>query len=410
MFVLILSQYYPPEPITRLKDLVPYLKSQGHQVSVVTTFPSYPFGQLYEGYRLGWHKKCWEDSTEIVRVFAWPYRGMSGVRRFLSYGSFAATAFISDLLPRLLLHRRPDVLYIYHPPLTTGLVGAIYAALANVPFIYDVQDIWPDAIAAAGLLRPNSHLYRWLRRIEDFIYRHADQINVISSGMKNNLQQKGVPEHKLSVISNWGDPDIYKSQDVSEWREQLGWGDRFVVLIAGNMGLTHGLETVIEAAEKIGAKNRKILFAFLGSGAALPGLQATVLARQLNNVNFYPQVNPQEAMQYINAADVTLLHLKPDLGGEFSVPHRIFSYMLCGKPIIAAATGGTANLVEIFNCGWVCPPCNATRLADIIVAAQLNPEQGRQLGKNGLVAVNGEYGRNRLLQRIEDTLMAAANL
>src|SRR4051812_47734106 len=117
MRILILSQHYPPEPITRLRDLTRHLTSRGHQVEVVTTFPSYPLGRIYDGYRLGVLNQQREAGIAVRRVFAVPYRGLSKSKRMLSYGSFAVAALLLGLLPR----RRPDVIYTYHPPLTTGL-------------------------------------------------------------------------------------------------------------------------------------------------------------------------------------------------------------------------------------------------------------------------------------------------
>ena len=403
MRILVLSQFYPPEPITRLRDLVSYLKQQGHQVSVLTTFPSYPLGQIYDTYQLKWRKFDWEADIPITRVFAWPYRGMNQIKRFLSYISFAIAALLFDLLPRLISRNHPELLYIYHPPLTTGLAGTIYALLAKVPVIYDVQDLWPDAIVAAGLLRSDSKIYRSLRRAEIFVYRHAKHITVLSDGMKENLMQKGVPANKISIISNWGDPTISQPQDVSDFRQQKGWDGRFVILLAGNIGMTHGLHTVIEAADLL-RRDPSILFVFLGSGAALPELKTMAQTKKLDNVCFCPQVSQHEATKYINSADVTLVHLKAEAGGDFSVPHRIFSYMLCGKAIIAATSGSTANLIETYQCGWTCPPSKPDMLAHIIMIAQSHPEACAAFGKNGIVAANTEFSRSHLLAKIEQIL------
>ncbi|HET6260915.1 MAG TPA: glycosyltransferase, partial [Chloroflexia bacterium] len=160
--ILILSQHYPPEPNTRLRDLTRYLAVQGHDVSALTTFPSYPLGSVYDGYKLAPYARHRELGVTVRRVFAVPYRGLSASKRMVSYGSFGVAALLLGLLPG----RRPDVMYVYHPPLTTGLAAAIYNVIARVPFVYDVQDLWPDAIVAAGLLKEESAVYRAIRMAE----------------------------------------------------------------------------------------------------------------------------------------------------------------------------------------------------------------------------------------------------
>jgi glycosyltransferase involved in cell wall biosynthesis len=321
----------------------------------------------------------------------------------LSYFSFATSALLLGLLPRLMPGRRPDVVYAYHPPLTTGLAAALYSLVSRVPFVYDVQDLWPEAIVAAGFLREGSRTYKAIRLAESFVYRRAALITVISEGMRRNLLGKRVPGRKIRVISNWGDPDVFRPIDVSELRAQSGWSDRFVVMVAGNLGLTHGLESVIKAAARLRDKPH-IHFVFVGSGAAKPTLVVQAEKLGLRNIEFMDQVSAEEAAHLINAADVMLVHLKSQSGGEFSVPHRIFSYMLCGKPVIAAADGGTADLVQSSGCGWVCPPSDPGALAEVITAASADPEACQLRGQKGLGVALGAYSRTHLLAQIEGAI------
>ncbi|HYO50504.1 MAG TPA: sugar transferase [Chloroflexia bacterium] len=404
MKILILSQHYPPEPNTRLRDLTRHLAGRGHDVSVLTTFPSYPLGKVYDGYRLAVYTRHRELGVAVRRVFAVPYRGLSAGKRMLSYGSFAVMALLLGLLPG----RRPNVMYVYHPPLTTGIAAAIYNVITGVPFVYDVQDLWPDAIVAAGLLKEDSAVYRAIRMAEDFVYRRASRIAVLSEGMKSNLLGKGVPASKITVISNWGDPDTYGPTDGENLRQQLGWRGKVVFMLAGNMGLTHGLETVVEAAALL-QDNPDILFAFVGSGAAMDSLVRRVEKRGLRNVLFLGQVPPEEAAKLINAADAMLVHLKPAMGGDFSVPHRIFSYMLCARPVVAAATGSTSELVRSLDCGWVCPPSDPESLARLLAEVAADHGARQSKGQNGLAAACGLYSRTHFLGQLEGLIVAATH-
>ena len=148
MRILILSQFYPPEPILRLGDLSRHLVDQGHDVRVVTALPTYPAGRLYDGYRRRPYLRSAEFGARVTRVASFPYRGVGVVGRLASYGSFSVTAAFA-----LLFQPRPDVVYAYQPPTTVGLLAAAYCRFRRVPLVYDVQDLWPEAIAASGAIR-----------------------------------------------------------------------------------------------------------------------------------------------------------------------------------------------------------------------------------------------------------------
>ena len=167
-------------------------------------------------------------------------------------------------------------------------------------------------------------------------------------------------------------------------------------------GLTHGLEAILDAAAEFPARSR-IRLVFLGSGSALDGLKTQAQRLALSNVEFLPRISSDdEAARLINAADVMLIHLKAATGGEFSVPHRVLSYMLCGKPIIATAQGSTAALVREHDCGWVCPPSDTKELCNTLLLIASAPDDCRQKGANGLSAARRNYERSHLLEMIEE--------
>ena len=403
MRVLILSQYYPPEPLARLHDLSRFLVARGHSVIVVTTFPSYPHGKIYSGYRARLRTARDEDGVRVIRVWSVLHRGTARVTRVLNYLSFALSAFVLGMFSV----PRPDVVFVYHPPLTTGAVGALYGVLRSVPFVFDVHDLWPEGIVAAGMLREHSAAWSMVRKIERFIYKRATRINVIAEGMKQNLIGKGVPEEKLRVISNWGDPDNFKPINATVVRERFGWSGRFIVMVAGNLGLTHGLETVIEAAGLLRAQEN-IQFVFMGTGSALQDMHRR--ARSLLNVTFQPRTEtPADANAIINAADVLLIHLRAHAGSEFSVPHRLFSYMHCVNLVIVAAQGSTAAIVIELRCGWTCPPSNPEALSQLVLRVAANPGDCHLRGTNGLQAAKHAFDRTRLLEMIEESIWAAAS-
>ncbi|MCX6620784.1 MAG: glycosyltransferase family 4 protein, partial [Acidobacteria bacterium] len=234
MRVLILSQYYKPEPIPKPAELAEALAIKGHSVSVVTGLPNYPTGVLYRGFRIGLVQREVLDGVEIARTFELPYHGKNSLGRMLNYLTFMITAPLgSFFVPRC------DVMYVWHPPLTVGVAAWLIAKLHRIPFIYDVQDIWPESVVLSGMVR-NKLIIRLLSRLERFIYRQADHIFVVTHGARENLLGKGVRPEKVSVMPHWFDETkaaLLDSETRQSVRQAYGWTDKFVSLFAGNIGM-----------------------------------------------------------------------------------------------------------------------------------------------------------------------------
>jgi glycosyltransferase involved in cell wall biosynthesis len=196
----------PPEPESKIHLLARDLVARGHEVTTITGIPNYPSGRVYDGYRvLPWPQIERRDGVRVVRVPLYPDHGHSAIKRVLNYGSFAVAAAIFGPL----MSGRADAMWVYHPPLTVALPAWVIAAIRRIPFVYEVQDMWPETLAASGMLRWPPAL-GLVGRLARFVYRRADRITVISPGFKRNLVAKGVPESKVEVIPNWADEDVYR--------------------------------------------------------------------------------------------------------------------------------------------------------------------------------------------------------
>ena len=189
------TQWFEPEPnIIKGLAFVRALQAAGHDVTVITGFPNYPAGRLYPGYRLRPIQHETIEDVQIVRLPLYPSHDGSSVRRSLNYLSFFISAFVYLLL------RRPkfDLAYVYHPPITVGLA----AALARIAYVLDVQDLWPDTIAATGMSGA-SKLVGPLGAACRYVYRRASGIVAQSEGIRRALVERGVPDEKVSLIYNW---------------------------------------------------------------------------------------------------------------------------------------------------------------------------------------------------------------
>lgn len=404
MRILILTQWYPPEPALLMHELAQELQTLGHHVQVLTGFPNYPSGNIYEGYRLRpWVRESL-DGVEIVRTWLYPNHSQSGMKRVFNYLSFA----ISSSLLGVFLAKRPDVIFVYHPPLTVGIPAWLLSRMWRVPFVYQIQDMWPETLLATGMV-VNSRLLHYVAQFANWIYKKAAVLLVISDGFRDNLVDKGVPEKKICVVSNWVDPTVYfpDSQD-GFYACELGLQGKFTVMFAGNMGEAQALETVMQAALLLRDKPQ-IQFVFVGDGIALERLQALKKQEGLDNVLFLGRFRPDEMPKLYAQADVLLIHLKDDPLFRITIPHKTFAYMASGKPVLAAVAGDAGAVIEEAQAGYACPPQNATALAETVSKmAEMGIEALAAMGNNGRKQVLTKYSRAYLVRKIENVLEKAA--
>ena len=263
MRILIHSYFYHPEPIWMPHELAVSLAQRGHQVQVVTGFPSYPHGKLYEGYSQRPWKRETIDGIPVLRLPLMVDHSRSSLRRILSYGSFMASSCVLGTLGI----GPADVMYVSHPPLSMGVSAWVMGLMRRIPFVYAVNDLWPEAILATGMVRSNK-IISGLRWLERFVYKRASAIITVSPGYRDNLIGKGVPPEKVSVITNWANEEIYRPVEADPaLARELGMAGRFNVVFGGNMGLAQNLETVVETADLLKSQE-DIQFLFAGDGVA----------------------------------------------------------------------------------------------------------------------------------------------
>ena len=192
MRILMLTQWFDPEPTFKGLAFAKELVRLGHEVEVLTGFPNYPGGELYEGYKIRLIQRENIDGISVLRVPLYPSHDGSALRRIANYVSFAfSAAFIGALLVK-----PADVMYVYHPPATVGFAASVIGMVRRIPFVYDIQDLWPDTLAATGMLN-NPSILKLVDSGCRFIYRHAAKIVVLSPGFKEMLITRGVPAKKI---------------------------------------------------------------------------------------------------------------------------------------------------------------------------------------------------------------------
>jgi glycosyltransferase involved in cell wall biosynthesis len=402
MRVLILSQYYDPEPIPKPSELAQELLHRGHEVSVITGFPNYPSGILYPGFPLRLIQHAHVEGVPVTRTFEYPYHGKSASGRFLNYISFMLSA------PFGLLKTAPcDVIYVWHPPLTVGVAAWIVACLRRVPFVYDVQDIWPESAILSGVLKKGL-LTKLLERIEKFVYRRASQILVVTEGARENLITKGTPPDKVSVMPHWINENMFEvveDASVLQLRQRMNFDQRFIVMFAGNLGLIQSLDTVIYAADIL-RQNKNILIVFVGDGVDRVRLQNLTNSLNLQQQVLFIDRQPMEKMPaFMAASDILLVHLKRSELSRYIIPTKIISYLVAGKPILMAAEGAAADLINQAEAGIITEPENPQALAEAICKlAGCSDEERLKMGQHGRQYFHSHFSKEIVIPLYESIL------
>lgn len=362
----------------------------GVEVTVVTGYP-------VNATRAGLPPIAVHNGVRVIRA-----RGTTlSPRRFFGRAANYVTYFLSALLIAVRLPRQDVTVALTDPPII-GL--AALAARPRRGMVFFCQDIFPEV---AGLLEDfrSPLVNAALERLNRFLVRHARRIIALGDTMATRLiSGKGADAAKITIIHNWADTAaIVPSPKQNPFATAHGLHDRFVVLHAGNIGLSQNLDAVVEAAALLAARP-DIVFLFIGDGNRKPALQAMVRERGLENVRFLPY-QPREQLRWTYASsDVCLVSLKSGLAG-YIVPSKVYPILAAGRPYIAAVEplSEVAALTERHRCGVLVTPGNARALADAVVALADDPHEREAAGGRARVAAE-LFSRERQVAAHADVL------
>jgi colanic acid biosynthesis glycosyl transferase WcaI len=407
MKILLLTAYFPPDTGSAAHlfyELGRAFVERGHGVTVLTGMPGYhALGPLekYKG-----KKRIKEDmeGMEVVRV-AMPQlpRHLMVGRALWQFGG-AWALFLAGLgLPKA------DAAIVYSPPLPLGLTAWGLKKLQGLPFILNVQDLFPQSIIDLGLLR-NRWLIRFFEGMERFVYRRANIITVHSEGNREHVMRKldeGQAE-KVKVIPNWVDVHFIQPGPRMNWfREAHGLGDAFVVSFAGVLGYSQDLDVVLDAARILedGGWRSEILFLIVGDGVERPRLEAKARQMGLNNVRFLPMQPREKYPAVLHASDIGLATLHAEVRTPV-VPSKILSIMAAGRPVVAAMNldGDGPRLIAEARCGLCVPPEDPRALAEAILQLYHDASLREELGRNGRRYVEKYLSLEACVERYEQLL------
>lgn len=307
-----------------------------------------------------------------------------------------------------------DVVFSSSTPPTQGMLSAIVAKRLSkkykrkVPFVYNLQDIFPDSLVNAGMTKKGSMIWKIGRKIEDYTYKNADKIIVISNGFKKNIIAKGVPESKIVVIPNWIDTSyvypVDRKDNVLFDRYNLD-RDKFYVCYSGNIGHSQNFGLLLKAAIRLKKEEPDVCFVIIGDGAAKNKFMNAVEQRRLNNIVFLPFQPYEDIAHVFSLGDVGLVISKSGIGRS-SVPSKTWSIMAAETPILASFDKDSelSILINSVNCGIMTSTSDYKAFINDIIYMKNKKEEIQKMGIVGRKTVCTYFSKDRCVNKYIDVI------
>lgn len=382
MKLLVFCPHFAPDVAPTgevMTSIAKALTDRSHQLHIVTALPWYRNHEVEPG----WGGRLWRTERtswgRVTRIHPFPTDKSNIPARAVAFAGFTVMATLTGLLKR----DRPDAVMVMSPPLPLGLAGWLTAATRRVPFVFNVQDVFPDVAVELGVIT-NPKVISAASFLERFIYRRSSAVTVLSEDLRDNLATKlrGSRPERVRVIPNFVDTErVQPSERENSYRQEFGLSGKTVVLYAGNVGMSQSLDLVVEAARR-NRDRSDVVFVINGGGSSLGDVRA--MASGLDNVKFVGMQPRERLSEILAAGDIHLVPLKRGLARS-SVPSKLYSILAAGRPVLASVDAGTEveTTIARAGAGRSVPPEDADAFCDALREMLDAPAELQLMGESG---------------------------
>lgn len=406
MKILLIHQYFLEKGDgggSRFNEMTQVWANQGHDITVLAGMVHYSTGKMVDRYKgkFTYKDEHFYNKVDVLRCYVSESYNISFIGRLWAYFSFVFSSIYAGLFK---IKGKYDIIVVTSPPLFLGITAYILSKLKNVPFVFEIRDLWPESAIDTGVLQ-NKMIIKLAYWFESFIYERAKLINVLTPAFSEKLiSVKNVPREKVILIPNAADFSLAEkiqkdsSFDAIKFKKELGFENKFVITYVGAHGIANHLIQLIDVAEKLQETN--VVFQLIGSGMRKEFLQNEVLKRNLNNVFFRESVPKSEVFKFILSSDVGTSVLKNVDTFKTIYSNKTFDYMSCKKPVLLLIDGVSRELVESAKCGIFAEPENISLIVDVIKDFKAYSSiKLQQMGINGYEYVKVNFDRATLAEK-----------
>ncbi len=348
MKLLFITDNYPPErnaPAVRTFEHVSQWASiEGNEITIITCFPNFPYGKVYEGYKNKIYSVEYKKGVRIFRVWSYTSSNSGTFKRILDFFSFSLSASILGLF------LKSDIIIATSPQFFTTWAAFFIAKIKKVPWIFELRDLWPESIASVDAIK-NRFILRLLEKIEILLYKDCNKVIAVTESFKENLISRGINKNKIEVITNGVSSDFFNKKNCLEvdlnLRNKLK--NKFVIGYIGTHGMSQGLDFVLKSVKRINLLN--LHFLFIGNGAEKNKLKELAQNLKIKNVTFINSIEREKLSTYYDLIDVSLVCLKKSNTFKKVIPSKIFEACAMNKPILLGVEGEAKRLIKKYNSG-----------------------------------------------------------
>lgn len=352
MKILFLTDNFPPEvnaPATRTYEHCCEWVKAGNEVTVITCFPNYPTGKVYQGYKNTLRSKTeWMNGIKVVRVWSYMTANKGFAKRILDFISFSITSFFAGLFQSC------DVIIATSPQFFTALSGRTLHWFKRKPWIMEVRDLWPDSIKAVGAMKGNVVL-DYFSKEEKWCYLSADKIVVVTNSFKQDIIKKGIPAGKIHIVKNGANTELFKPREKSRaLLDRYHLNGKKILGYIGTLGMAHKIDFLIDCIKE----SDEYVLLILGNGAERDNIEKKITDEKITNVILLDAVPKMEVPDYIALQDAALINLRKSDLFKTVIPSKIFETAAMRIPILLGVDGEAREMIEEYGAGLYYEPEN----------------------------------------------------
>lgn len=353
--ILFITDNFPPEvnaPATRTFEHCREWVKRGAEITVITCFPNFPQGKVYEGYKNKLKQTETIEGIKVIRVWTYITANEGFVRRTIDYISFSVSAFFAGLF------LKTDVIIATSPQFFTALCGRTLSFWKGKPWIMEVRDLWPESIKTVGAMK-NSLFIRYFEWQEKRCYRSAKKIITVTDSFKTRIIERGISDAKIDVVKNGANLELYKPKDRNlELLRDLKLQGKLILSYIGTIGMAHKIDFILDCAKEISKSNPRFHFIIMGAGAEKNNITDKIKNDQIDNVTLLDPVQKSMVVEFLSITDAAIINLRKSELFKTVIPSKIFESAAMQVPILIGVDGESRFIVEKYNAGLFYEPEN----------------------------------------------------
>lgn len=400
MNILFLTDNFPPEvnaPATRTYEHCREWVKSGVEVTVVTCFPNFPQGKVYDGYKNKRKSTEWIDGIKVIRVWTYITKNEGFILRTLDYISFSVTSFFAAISERF------DIIIATSPQFFTALAGRTLSFWKRKPWIMEVRDLWPESIKTVGAMKDNMFI-RYFEKEEKWCYKSATRIVTVTDKFKTIIKEKGITDDKIEVVKNGANLNLYQPRPKEQSLvRKLNLENKVVLGYIGTHGMAHNLGFILDCAKRMMESHPSLHFLFIGDGAEKGKLLQKVKTENIRNVTMLDSIPKDEVSDHLSILDAAIINLKKSDLFTTVIPSKIFETSAMEIPILLGVDGEARSIVEQYGAGVFYEPENEGDFIQKVDQLFSNPDQIEKY-KAGCQKLAQDFDRKKLAVKMLDII------